>query len=328
MTTIPHNFLLNILEWAGKNNLQVLWDLHAFMGGSSNGTYSGVWPERPVFWTSNFAFGNTSQSLFEAGLWIAGALIAWVEKLDQLHLNATLGVSLMNEPAHLSVGRNWAQENQVLDWLSKAGDLFRRSSLPGKGVKLYVNIVDTAFHNWGAGFREVVPPWWRLTFSAEERRSWAVIDGHKYWAWDAQCAGCTGGGSLCAWECDSDLSWVQNKVRGCIDRWVDDFAAMFPDGLKAVSEFSAGTFRDGSMACTNSKVTHMYLLEQLEAFQAKALQPFFWTWRMPYGHPFEAGWSLKFLTGLEDPTPAYRCGAPLTSGARRAKQAGNRALSE
>jgi len=37
------------------------------------------------------------------------------------------------------------------------------------------------------------------------------------------------------------------------------------------------------------------------------IQPFFWTWKMPFGPNFEAGWSLKYLLGLEDSKLGQQC---------------------
>ena len=51
---------------------QVLLDLHAFPGGSSSGTYNGVWPLDPAFWKAD-APGNFRT--------IVGGLISWMEEL-------------------------------------------------------------------------------------------------------------------------------------------------------------------------------------------------------------------------------------------------------
>jgi len=116
------------LDWAIKYEVNIIWDLHAFMGGSSNGTYNGVWPKPPAFWTGTFSLGRKSHSLFEAGLWVAQALIKWIEGLQAERQAAIIGVSLMNEPAHLLIGHHWASKDKVFEWLSKSADLFRQSS--------------------------------------------------------------------------------------------------------------------------------------------------------------------------------------------------------
>ena len=43
-------------------------------------------------------------------------------------------------------------------------------------------------------------------------------------------------------------------------------------------------------------------------YRSDEIEPFFWTWKMPFGPNFEAGWSLKYVLGLEkDPDRALAC---------------------
>lgn len=51
----------------------------------------------------------------------------------------------MNEPAHTNAWSHFAQEEDVLAWLATTAEDFRNSKLPKEGVKLYVNIIETAF---------------------------------------------------------------------------------------------------------------------------------------------------------------------------------------
>merc|ERR1711862_50906 len=94
------------------------------------------------------AISNSSIELTEIGLWIAKALVQWVEGLDSDADAAVAGLSFMNEPAHLSVAKfwkkPWARESQVLQWLSASAQYFRASALPRRGKKLYVQIIETA----------------------------------------------------------------------------------------------------------------------------------------------------------------------------------------
>merc|ERR1712232_895536 len=112
----------------------------------------------------------------------------------------------------------------MLDWLRRASNLFKWSSLPKKGIKLYINVVETAFRN-NEGFEQTFPSWWSAHFSKEERNSWAVLDRHKYWTWEPECNGCDefeeDGQPKCAWTCDAPRGEVEEKLRGCITRWRD-----------------------------------------------------------------------------------------------------------
>jgi hypothetical protein len=300
--TVPRNWLVDFLRRANSQNLTILFDLHAFPGGSSDGTYNGVWPNKPAFWQHNAKLGNRSVSLSQAGLWVAKALISWVESLDEQEQSAVAGVTLMNEPAHLAAidTPTFASESDVLAWLAASSDIFRNSSLPQKGKKLYVQIIETAFKNFGG----TVIPWWNRTFSETEQKSWAVIDRHWYAAWSNTCSGqvTEGGGYLC----DQPIPEIRKVLRGCVHSFTDSFAKDFK-GQKACTEFSVGTLAKAVLACNDPSVLNAFLEEQVSALEAAQIDGFFWTWRMPHGPVFEPGWSLKHLLGLEYPRIPEQC---------------------
>ena len=117
---------------------------------------------------------------------------------------------VMNEPAHLNAGAKFAEEQEVLKWLANAAQIFRVSKLPGQGVKLYMQMIDTAFQN----FTETVVPWFFQTFTDTERLSWVVADQHWYTAWDAgHCDMRTSeDGGL---TCDTPVEVIRRKMRSC-----------------------------------------------------------------------------------------------------------------
>merc|ERR1712232_1481617 len=100
------------------------------------------------------------------GLKIVEALVKWVEGLDPKLLSAVAGITLMNEPAHLNaIEEEIADSNdQILQWLADAADIFRKSTLSQNGVKLYMNIIETAFKP--PGFDKLIPTWWHQTFNS------------------------------------------------------------------------------------------------------------------------------------------------------------------
>jgi len=224
-----------------------------------------------------------------------------VEGLGEVELSALEGITLLNEPGHMasvdkSKGKPFAMgEKQIMDWVQKAAAMFRRSALPSRGVKLYVNMVESAFDN----FWETVPTWYSETFSKQERHSWAVFDIHWYTAWGGpKCSGRTvpGGRYLC--------SQPVEEVRPMLHTCIEDDMAKFGrkvDGLKACSEFSLGTFEDAVLACRGRDILGMYLQEQLNVFHRYKIEGFFWTWRMPYGPNFESAWSYEHITTWDVP---------------------------
>jgi len=305
LVTVPRAWLEQLLRRAAGYGLRLLFDLHAMPGGSSDGTYNGVWPNEPQFWRASSKIGNTAVTLSTAGLWVAGALIRWVEGLDEELQQAVLGLTLMNEPAHMSASQGFAQPEAVLRWLEEAADLFRRSALPGRGVKLYVNMIETSIAN----FWPTVAPWWSEKFSVLERQTWAVFDVHWYTAWsDGRCDGrvLPGGGYFC----DQPLEEVRQLLRGCAGEYVEVFSSNI-EGLKACSEFSVGTFADAVIACNDKRLLQMFMEEQASTFRAAGVEAFFWTWRMPYGPTFQMGWSLKLLLGEEQDRLQHPCSLPL-----------------
>jgi len=295
--TVDRKWLAGLLRQAAKHNLKIVLDLHFMPAGSSDGTYNGIWPLKPKFWMESVSTSSGDVPLTKVGLWIAEAMVKWVESLGPAELGVIEGVTLLNEPGHMaSIDKNLSKpftrgEEQVLGWMEEMAGLFRRSTLPGKGVKLYVSASEPSFDN----FWETVAPWYMKVFTAEERSSWAVFDIHWYTAWGA-CSGRTvpGGGYLCS----QPVEEIQPLLHKCMEKDMAKFKRKV-DGLKSCSEFSLSTFEDPTQACNGKGVLSMFLKEQLSTFKEYGVQGFFWTWRMPYGSNFENGWSFKHIAGLE-----------------------------
>jgi len=302
MVTIPRNWLRDFLGKCARKGLKVNLDLHAYPGGSSEGTFNGVWPEKPAMWRESPTFGNRAIRLRDVGVKVAQKLIHWVESLPELERSAVAGISPMNEPAHLSWGTaDWGTHEDVLPWYAEVAGHFKNSQLPNQGVKLYVQLINTAFPNWGNDFIETIKPWYDGLFTAEEQQHWAVMDHHWYSAWTGQlCSGRTVSGG--AYFCDDSPERIREIMHseGCMGPWAQKFADNFPH-LKAVSEFSIGTFHEAKHACTDKSSQNVFLDEQVKVWNSHGIEPFFWTWRMPYGPLFEPGWSLKYIAGKESP---------------------------
>lgn len=301
--TVPRSWLRMFIKKAAGYNLKLTLDIHAFPGGNTDGTFNGIWPLAPKFWTEQTKL-NKHISLKQTGLWVVQSMISWLESLNPDEFKAIGGVCLMNEPSHLSWGRSWAPENETLAWLEEAAGMFRSSSLPRRGVKLYLNLIETGFSN----FLKVVQPWIRETFTQEELETWMVTDIHWYTAWSGStCSGRTVPGGR--YFCDEPLDVIRNTVRQCASSWARNFEFNFP-GLRAISEFSLGTYHEAMFACTDPATQRVVLQEQLLATQQHGIEHFFWTWRMPYGPAFEPGWSLKRILGREVAVNPFPCVPP------------------
>mmetsp|Transcript_72800 Transcript_72800/g.200901 ORF Transcript_72800/g.200901 Transcript_72800/m.200901 type:complete len:527 (-) Transcript_72800:285-1865(-) len=307
--TVPRDYVEEVLRDGAAVGLKFVLDMHCMPGGSSQGTYNGIFPKDPMFWKANAKLGNGSVTLESTGLLITDAMIRWVEGMDEKTRSAIAGVTFMNEPAHINAylqgPARFAEDQQVLDWLAASAERFRRSSLPGLGIRLYLQILDTGIRQ----FWSVVPAWWRKTFSAEERSNWAVIDLHWYSAWSGEhCSGRVSDGG--AYFCYQSLDTMRKVWRegDCAREWAKKFRDHFPDTTHRVcSEMSATTYHDAFLACNDEKVTRTFVVQQAKDMAEFGVEPFFWTWRVPYGPAFESGWSLKHIAGLEDATPPRPC---------------------
>eukprot|EP00448_Togula_jolla_P010536 CAMPEP_0170597624 /NCGR_PEP_ID=MMETSP0224-20130122/15806_1 /TAXON_ID=285029 /ORGANISM="Togula jolla, Strain CCCM 725" /LENGTH=564 /DNA_ID=CAMNT_0010922107 /DNA_START=173 /DNA_END=1867 /DNA_ORIENTATION=- len=304
MATVPRSWLRDQLTMAAEEGLRVVLDMHNMPGGSSDGTYSGIWPLPPKFWKEKVKVGKGDVALRQVGLWLNDALVRWVESLDDLLEKGTIwGLCMINEPAHLSApeGHSWATEDDVLSYIEAYTEFFRKSTLPSRGVRLYVQIIETAFDNFNAR----VPDWYHATFSDEERGTWAVMARHYYTAWNPQCNGLiqstkiAGGG----YTCDDTIEKITGRLRDCIFSFAGEFDQLFPKpDLRAVTEWSLGTNPDANLACSNADVLRVLFETNVNAFgllhEKGLIEPFFWTWRMPFGPKFQPGWSLKYFSGM------------------------------
>lgn len=79
-------------------------DIHTYPGGTSIGTFSGVWPRYSKFWTHGDVQA-TNDGKYDIGRTILKDFIAWLESLstsDPMAFKGLRALSPMNEPAHLA----------------------------------------------------------------------------------------------------------------------------------------------------------------------------------------------------------------------------------
>ncbi|CAE7376414.1 EXG1 [Symbiodinium sp. CCMP2592] len=301
--TIPRNLLEWLFIQGHELGLRFLLDIHAFPGGSSDGTYNGIYPERPVFWTEDVQLGKKPRSSLQyAGLLIVDAAIAWIEGLSGAAKKAVYGLSPMNEPAHLAGFQNptFADHKVVLSWLETATKKFSRSKLVKQDVKMYMQVIETAFP--GDTFNEEVPSWWKEVTSVKDRNTWAVFDMHWYTAWGTKAGLLPGDAAvLCSQGIDKILEVLSPGIEGFAESFKENF-----DGQRATSEFSASTNADALVACADVAITKAFMEKQVEVMKKHGINPYFWSLKMPYGPTFESQWSLKKIYGLQE-TPRYPC---------------------
>mmetsp|Transcript_5953 Transcript_5953/g.11279 ORF Transcript_5953/g.11279 Transcript_5953/m.11279 type:complete len:463 (-) Transcript_5953:46-1434(-) len=291
--TITHDALASQIKRFADEDIDVLLDIHAMPGGSSQGSYSGIFPSTPMFWDSG--------DLLNQGLDIVTALCDFYLGLDSSLQSHVTGVTLINEPAH-NMNSEGALTEKLTAWLSQAIDIYRQKVvLAAENVPvpmLYVNLIETALQP------QQIVDFFHDTFSASELEEWAILDIHHYFAWDGGHNGCYDGS--CAYTCaDSATSEGLDSITSLIgDGAVSSHQFFFDNGtipLVSCSEYSLATYDLSASSCRGSTILTAMHDEQAKGFENQGLYgAYFWTWKMPYGGTHEEAWSLKNFLGIEE----------------------------
>lgn len=337
--SIPIGQIEEILKAANTHGIKILLEVHAYPGGSGDGTFNGVWPNPPRFWTTGLSSGN--QPIYQKNFQVIFKnIITWAEGLysldDKSYANGLAGLSPMNEPAHLmgiSAARcdqssSWGIDSasQVLDTLALSVQDFQKSNLPSHNVKLYMNVIETMFD--GEDPLKTIGHWWNKITTENERREWAVLDIHHYIAWDAEFNSCLDEHI----EKNADGTYTINEsgfdqVKKSTDWFVNlrqNLGASKGD-LLSTSEFSASTNSDtwrscasgvakddngSSIAITNHKEYRNYFIDtELVAANSEHITTIFWTWMLPYNNNYKNEWALYSVCNNDD-SPNF-CGSVL-----------------
>ena len=280
---IPEWRVTDVLVRANALGLKVLLDLHAFPGGSSDGTYNGVWPLKPSFWTpqadANFAS-------------IVGGLIRWMEELADRNASAfsgLYGLTPMNEPG-LNMPGGTAPR---LDTLAISLQLFRASNLPKAGKRLLMNMIQIS--------KAAAASWWLSHTTEAEREQWAVIDLHHYIAWP--------GVHWCS-DGSRSIDELRQEVDATPDTWQwsarTSLGLTNSSALVAMSEFSGSTHEDTTKSCSPNNlafgdaakamdVVRYFVAKQVQTSASTNVIDFFWKWHFPFNSNFRTEWSLKHI---------------------------------
>jgi len=317
---IPISKIKNILLSAHRNDVKVLIDFHTFLGGSSDGSYSGTWPENPRYWINKvIAKENMRTIMVNFCNWIK-------ESRNKTALSGLYGITPMNEPAHMSgISPDkypyWTDKetrfNEIKEVLNESIEVFRNSGLQGNGVKLIMNIIETSTNDFEANKFSVWKEWWKSATIHDERVRWAGLDVHHYEAW-YDASGCVKGAKTEAKD-DSSLEECYNHLNNT--KWSEVYGnirnqLVDPDELFYVSEFSnslshntrnsfaSGLIKgetkvkgeDGSIVMVDPlKLRNFFYEQQIKAMNENNMKGFFWNWDMRYNENYKNEWSFKNL---------------------------------
>lgn len=102
---VPKNIIVNFLKACTQYDIKVTLDIHTYAGGTSIGTFSGVWPKWPRFWTHGDQQATDENQPDTYGHDLFRKFVKWIESLEDSDPDAFAGlraISPMNEPAHLA----------------------------------------------------------------------------------------------------------------------------------------------------------------------------------------------------------------------------------
>lgn len=355
---IPKSLLQYFLQRCSYHGIKVVLDIHTYPGATSIGTFSGVWPKWPRFWTH----GDLKEP--DVGRDLLHDFIAYVESLHEVDPIAFTGIraiSIMNEPGHLmglfngpnptvvdpsqppfvpplpehlntpflnSINTNSPTQTimpdgehlRILYWLKDGITTFRESLLPSLGIECHVNIIESIFAKAfikpnmmkRTGY---IASFWRSVTTLEERKSWAIVDYHRYHAWDPGCQGSSDGING-KYTC-SDIAARTQTLNKCT-QWAKSYRSVIDkecgQGTKLVSaEFSPATHHSVRHACQDVSTLKASYEKQTKTALDNNIELFYWSYQMPYGGAFRNAWSFKqflYLMGVWDSPDErlYDCG--------------------
>ena len=258
--------------------LTVLIDMHTMPGGSSEGSYNGVFPSPPTFWDE--------PTLMTIGRGVVREMLRWYLALPETSRAAVGGFTLLNEPAHLLPDKR----DVMLDWLAGAAADFRALVVdPAQRVgtrppRLFVNLIETC----GLNVYNMAE-WMARTFAADELQSWAVLDTHMYLAWEHSAPD--------TWSCETDPEETKNGIARFVQAKVNemnDAAARNGIAHTAVSEWSLATNHDSAAGCQDARILEALREAQRYAFDQGGVESYFWGWKLPSAGAHQKFWSAQF----------------------------------
>lgn len=332
--SIPIHVVEAILDTAAAYGVEVLLDIHAYPGGAAWGTFAGVWPWNPRFWSA-----HRDENLRT----MMGNLYNWMESLAYRNpkaYRALYGVTPLNEPAHmrglvemhgmssydLGGEPTWAQgltSQELLKTLTISVEEFRKHQvLVDSKKQLVMNVIETAFpalfggpvskgvfgasqnnKEGVAAVYEEIAMWWKSITTVSERENWAVLDIHNYIAWN---------GDVHKFE---DVASA-----GDFDALIHEMSSPFFQNLRkhldmpkpqrlACSEYSASTNRDTLLSITSgvgpapqkclgvsgADLRDRFLVTQHKEARKEGIQMWFWTYHIRNNINYQGEWSLQHI---------------------------------
>jgi aryl-phospho-beta-D-glucosidase BglC (GH1 family) len=283
--TVPGSFLTTLMEQAGRYNISILFDLHAMPCGSSDGTYNGIYPNKPLF------YSNASQ----LGLDVVSNMMEWWVNLPPSLKSVVHGFTVLNEPG---LGMVWSLpggNTSIVAWLKEAVQVFEDTALNADVAPpmLYMNLHESAFPGPNS-IEQMASVYQEMGLSGKD---WAVFDVHHYFSW-----GSPDGNGIPAQNCTTDAElkkWIVSGMHN-FTKDMHENAEKYDIVNLACSEWSLSLHhKDHINPCTAEHSLDLMHDLQKSAFEEAGIGHFFWGWRMPTGGTHEPMWSLKYhYTGL------------------------------
>ena len=299
--TVSSGMLETLLRTGQRHSVKFLVDMHAMPCGSSDGTYNGIFPANPQF------FSNASARAL--GLDVVRNMMNWYRSLPDDLQPTVWGFTLLNEPGlgvvssgaginggGVRKGNTALPDNKpVLQWLGQAVAIFKGALTDLTGAPrgpnmplLYMNLHESAF----PGPDSLGQMGEACKAFGLSGMPWAVFDVHHYFSW-----GGSDGTGIPAQNCSTDAA-LRAYVRETMETWTRQFNAVkTKNGMvnAACSEWSLSLHhKDHILPCTAPHALDIMYDEQVAAFGRASISNMMWGWRMPQGGTHERMWSLKY----------------------------------
>ena len=248
-----------ILDWCSEYHIEVMLDLHAMPGGSSEGSYDGDdGVQKPIFWDR--VAEDHAKGVDDEGIKVWKKMMAWRESLSPLRRSVITGLQPMNEPA-LNIKSSGIRA-AVLEWSHLAVEAFKEYYKESVDVPdLFMNFIEGPFV--GADFNEETHKFMMQNIGGVVTSENFVLDVHSYMAWP---------GTQSKDDIHTYLAAFDAKNMARKSRASGHYRL-------ATSEYSAA-FHHRSSECTPDP-DWITLLFQGQAYSmAKhGIESYFWSWR-------------------------------------------------
>lgn len=276
-------FLEDLLDWCSKYGIEVLLDIHAMPGGSSDGSYNGVkGVQDPVFWDRFLV--DVASGVEDQGIAVWKKTMAWRDSLSPARRLVITGLQPMNEPA-LNITLTGIG-SAVLRWSKLAVDAFKEHYQSANDVpNLFMNFIDGPFV--GGDFSAETHQFMLDNLGGAVTSKNFFLDVHSYMAWSGV-------------DAQSPLKGIQSYLGNFDSNNAARKSRAGESYRLATSEYSAAFNHISSECVPDPEWITLLFRGQEQSMIEHGIESYFWSWRcssMEHRHY----WDFRSVLGLLPP---------------------------